>query len=78
MAAITGGKTFGVANKIKLVAVKVLAANGRGKGSEVIAGLSFVLSNHKNNPKKKSVVKYVIIHHFDAYFFLYCTVQLIE
>ena len=65
MAAITGGKTFGVANKIKLVAVKVLNSQGIGAYSEVIAGLSFVLSEHKKNPKENSVVKYVVIHYFN-------------
>ena len=71
MAAITGGKTFGVANKIKLVAVKVLNSQGIGAYSEVIAGLSFVLSKHKKNPKENSVVKYVVIvHHLNAGFFV--------
>ena len=71
MAGITGGKTFGVANKIKLVAVKVLNYEGFGEYSEVIAGLSFVLSEHKKNPKKNSVVKYVVIvHHLNAGFFV--------
>jgi len=68
VAGIAAGKTFGVANKAKLIAVKVLKADGTGLFSEIIAGLSFVLADHKASKNKKSVVKYV---HIILYLFLY-------
>lgn len=40
-----GGKTFGVAKKVKLVAVKVLDASGSGTNSGVLAGMQFVAKN---------------------------------
>ena len=61
VAGIAAGKTFGVANKSKLIAVKVLNGAGSGQSSEVIAGLSFVLADHKASKNKNSVVKYVHI-----------------
>jgi subtilisin family serine protease len=68
VAAISGGKTFGVANKVKLIAVKVFDGSGSGTFSDVIAGLTFVLADHKAHPNQKSVVKYV---HIILYLFLY-------
>ena len=62
MAGIVGGKTFGVANKIKLVAIKVFDASGSGSFSDIIAALAFVLADHQANPGQKSVVKYVQYH----------------
>lgn len=38
---------YGVAKKAKVVAVKVLDQNGGGSSSSVIAGLNWVISNHK-------------------------------
>ena len=40
-----GGRTFGVAKNVNLVAVKVLNARGAGSNSGVIAGLQFVANN---------------------------------
>ncbi|KAL2169109.1 hypothetical protein VTG60DRAFT_6436 [Thermothelomyces hinnuleus] len=45
VAGTIGGKTFGVAKKVNLVAVKVLGADGSGSNSGVIAGMQFVASN---------------------------------
>ena len=71
VAAIAGGKTFGVANKINLVAVKVLNKDGSGSYSDIIAGLAFVLAEHKANPKQNSVVKCVLYTSFFIYFCMY-------
>ncbi|RHZ86496.1 hypothetical protein Glove_50g105 [Diversispora epigaea] len=54
VAAIIGGKTFGVAKKVKIFSVKVFDYRGSGSFADVIAGLSFVLAdvmsrNNKNN-----------------------------
>nr|CAG8455124.1 13991_t:CDS:1 [Entrophospora candida]CAG8464614.1 13089_t:CDS:1 [Entrophospora candida] len=53
---IVGGKTVGVARKVSLIAVKVLDADGSGSNTGVIAGLNFVLDQHKKNKNKNSVV----------------------
>ncbi|KAK4098653.1 subtilisin-like protein [Parathielavia hyrcaniae] len=45
VAGTIGGKTFGVAKKVQLVAVKVLGANGGGSRASVIAGMQFVADN---------------------------------
>ncbi|KAJ4291462.1 hypothetical protein N0V88_006058 [Collariella sp. IMI 366227] len=42
VAGTIGGKTFGVAKKANLIAVKVLGADGSGTNSGVIAGMQFV------------------------------------
>lgn len=39
------GKTYGVAKKAKLVAVKVLDANGGGTNSGIISGIQWVVNN---------------------------------
>ncbi|KAL2258709.1 hypothetical protein VTK26DRAFT_7874 [Humicola hyalothermophila] len=44
VAGTIGGKTFGVAKKVNLVAVKVLDADGSGTNSGVIQGMQFVAS----------------------------------
>lgn len=36
-----GGKTYGVAKSVSLVAVKVLDADGAGTNSDTLAGLNF-------------------------------------
>jgi len=56
VAGIVGGKTVGVAKKVSLIAVKVLDADGGGSNTGVIAGLNFVLDEHKKNENKNSVV----------------------
>ncbi|KAL2163624.1 hypothetical protein VTH06DRAFT_5682 [Thermothelomyces fergusii] len=45
VAGTIGGKTFGVAKKVNLMAVKVLGADGAGSNSGVIAGMQFVANN---------------------------------
>ncbi|RDW84276.1 hypothetical protein BP6252_01866 [Coleophoma cylindrospora] len=45
VAGTIGGATYGVAKSVKLVAVKVLDADGAGTNSGVIAGINFVASN---------------------------------
>jgi subtilisin family serine protease len=42
----TGGKTYGVAKSVTLVAVRVLDCNGSGTTSGVIAGVDWVTSHH--------------------------------
>ncbi len=46
VAGIIGGKTFGVAKKVNLVAVRVLDCNGSGATSGVIAGVDWVTADH--------------------------------
>ncbi|KAF1808170.1 subtilisin-like protein [Eremomyces bilateralis CBS 781.70] len=47
VAGTIGGKTYGVAKKTKLFAVKVLNAGGSGSNSGVIAGINFVAKDAK-------------------------------
>ena len=49
VAGTIGGKTYGVAKKASIVAVKVLRSNGSGTLSDVIKGVSWVAEQHKNN-----------------------------
>ncbi|KAG8937330.1 subtilisin-like serine protease [Tulasnella sp. 418] len=50
-----GGKTFGVAKKVKLFAVKVLDDEGSGTSSSVVAGINFVIKEVKKT-KRPSVI----------------------
>ncbi|KAK3367500.1 serine protease [Podospora didyma] len=45
VAGTIGGKTVGIAKNVKLVAVKVLDADGAGTNSGVLAGMNFVADN---------------------------------
>jgi len=56
VAALVGGKTFGVARQSTLIAVKVLNSSGSGSTSGVLDGLSFILNKHKASSNKKTVV----------------------
>ena len=47
-AGLAGGKTFGVAKKATLIAVRVLDCNGDGDISGVIKGIDWVLHHHRN------------------------------
>ena len=47
VAGTVGSKTYGVANKVKLVGVKVLSCSGSGTWSSVIAGIDWVTANAK-------------------------------
>ena len=46
VAGIIGGRTYGVAKKVDLVAVRVLDCNGSGSTSGVIAGVDWVTADH--------------------------------
>lgn len=56
VASIAAGKTFGVASKANVIAVRVLDAKGAGANTDVIAGLEFVLSQHNKAKNKNTVV----------------------
>ncbi len=47
-----GSKTYGVAKKANLVAVKVLDSSGSGTNSDVIKGIQWVAKKHKENASK--------------------------
>lgn len=47
-AATLGGATYGVANKVTLVPVRVLGCNGGGSSSDVIAGINWVTGQVKD------------------------------
>jgi subtilisin family serine protease len=56
VAGTIGGKTYGVAKKVTLVAVKVLSAYGSGTWAGVIAGVDWVTKDHNaRNAKGRSV-----------------------
>ena len=46
VAGTTGGRTYGVAKGVRLVAVRVLNCAGSGTWAQVIAGINWVTSNH--------------------------------
>ncbi|TDZ13347.1 Cuticle-degrading protease [Colletotrichum spinosum] len=50
VAGTVGSKTYGVAKKTKLFAVKVLDANGEGTNSAVMAGMDFVTADAASRP----------------------------
>ncbi|KAL1925465.1 uncharacterized protein VTP21DRAFT_348, partial [Calcarisporiella thermophila] len=54
-AGIIGSKTYGVAKKTKLVAVKVLDKSGAGSTSDVIAGITWAAKHARQNNHGKSV-----------------------
>jgi subtilisin family serine protease len=49
VAGIIGGSTYGVAKKVKLVAVRALNCNGSGTASRLIAAINWVAANHDPN-----------------------------
>ncbi|KAI0191136.1 peptidase S8/S53 domain-containing protein [Xylaria flabelliformis] len=51
-----GSKTYGVAKKVSLYAVKVLGADGSGTNSGVIAGMDFVVTDAPDRDCPKGVV----------------------
>ncbi|KAL1921729.1 uncharacterized protein VTP21DRAFT_10371 [Calcarisporiella thermophila] len=55
VAGTIGSKTYGVAKKANLVAVKVLNGQGSGSFSDVIAGINWAANDQKKNGKNKSV-----------------------
>ncbi|KAJ3224113.1 serine protease [Clydaea vesicula] len=46
-AGTSAGKTYGIAKKAKVVAVKVLRSNGSGSMSDVVKGIEWVSKHHK-------------------------------
>ncbi|KAJ1975986.1 proteinase B [Dimargaris verticillata] len=46
VAGTIGGKKYGVAKKVQLVAVKVLGTNGSGTMSDVVKGVEFTVEHH--------------------------------
>lgn len=50
-----GSKTYGIAKKATLYAVKVLRTNGFGTNSDVIKGIEWVIKAHKKTADKQSV-----------------------
>ncbi len=50
VAGTIGGKTYGVAKGINLIAVRVLDDNGSGFYSDIIAGLDWATQHHTNRP----------------------------
>ncbi|KAL1925466.1 uncharacterized protein VTP21DRAFT_349 [Calcarisporiella thermophila] len=55
VAGIVGGKTYGVAKKTKLIAVKVLDKNGSASISNVVAGINWAANHAKQNNRGLSV-----------------------
>ncbi|KAL7895821.1 serine protease precursor [Trichoderma sp. SZMC 28014] len=53
---IIAGKTFGVAKKASLFAVKVLDATGQGNNSVIIAGMDYVAKNASSQHCPKGIV----------------------
>lgn len=47
VAGTVGGKTFGIAKKVQIKAVKVLSSNGSGTLSDVIAGIEWAITDHQ-------------------------------
>lgn len=50
VAGTVGGNTYGVAKQVSLVAVRVLNCSGSGTASGLIAGINWVIDNHKTGP----------------------------
>lgn len=50
-AGIIGSKTYGVAKQARLIAVKVLSTSGFGSNSDVIAGINWVIQQHRKATK---------------------------
>ncbi|KAL1924016.1 uncharacterized protein VTP21DRAFT_7051 [Calcarisporiella thermophila] len=55
VAGTIASKTYGVAKKASIVAVKVLNAQGSGTNSDVIAGINWAANDSKKNKKHTSV-----------------------
>ncbi len=56
VAGTAGSKTYGVAKKTNLIAVKVLNAAGSGPISQVIAGIQWVVDDAKSKNRKRSAI----------------------
>ncbi|KAF9918578.1 hypothetical protein FBU30_000131 [Linnemannia zychae] len=56
VAGIVAGRRYGVAKRAKVMAVKVLDAEGQGSTSQVLAGINFVIRHAANNPNSRKVI----------------------
>lgn len=54
VASTVGGAEYGVAKKVKLIAVKVLRSSGFGTTADVVKGIDWTAQQHRRN-KRKSV-----------------------
>jgi subtilisin family serine protease len=50
VASLLGGAFFGIAQKVDLIAVRVLDCNNSGSGSQVADGVEWVMNNHSGGP----------------------------
>jgi len=58
VAGIVGSKTYGVAKKCNLIAVKSLNGEGVGVSSDVLSGLEYVVNQYnKANSTRRSIAK---------------------
>ncbi len=55
VAGIVGGKRFGVAKKVNLIAVKVMNDKGQGAISWIVAGIQWTIRSHQSKANAKSV-----------------------
>lgn len=68
-AGVVGSKTFGVAKKVSLVAVKVLDKWGIGSISRLIEGIDFVINDHWNRVQEyndKTSIPYIMSSNYLA------------
>jgi len=62
VAGIAASKSYGVAKKSNIIAVKVMGDDGRGDTSDIISGINFVIGQaFKSKVKKPSVINISII-----------------
>lgn len=62
VAGIVGSKTYGVAKKTNLIAVKVLDAGGSGPISQIIAGIQWVVDDATSKKRKSKLSTYLRGH----------------
>ncbi|CAH1238821.1 PCSK9 [Branchiostoma lanceolatum] len=55
VAALVGGKTYGVARNVQLKSVRVLDEQGRGRGSTILAGLNYVRMQVNQSPNARAI-----------------------
>lgn len=56
VAALVGGKNFGVAKNVTLHSVKVLDKNGEGTFADLLEGVDFVIDVKKRTPQRPMVI----------------------
>ncbi|OLN89262.1 Alkaline protease 1-like protein 4 [Colletotrichum chlorophyti] len=61
VAGTVGGKTFGVAKKANIIAVKALDKNGKGNVSGLVAAFNWVAADAKKNKRqRRSIINYSV------------------